>query len=399
MVTRPLHENFAGHRERSSGVQRFKEVFTAVLGCALVLVVAFLFVSTGVLSWKWGAGFVVAVVFVVALSFFRVSWAGFGEHDVRKTVTEEVPPEGGAPRLKSVAYETQTYRTLWDWIGLLTISAVLALVAFRYTTQQNEQQQALQEQQAKDANLRAYIDGMSTLMLEEGLLISKEGHAVREVAQARTLVALISVGSENKRQVVRFLYESRLITGPNPIVDLSEANLEDADLTGSYLEGINLSGANLSDGADPKSRGALLIDAELQGAYLAGADLSRANLNGANGITEAELREQAATLDGVTMPDGSTFQYSSRRASLSGPINRQHSPHESPQPFTMSPDTHFNQPDELVSMNQLLVYRYLSKPSTLRTTLQARSSRPSPSAPGNLGSWARDPNFLWSGSR
>lgn len=145
-------------------------------------------------------------------------------------------------------------------------------------------------------------------MLEEHLSTSKEDHAVREVAQARTLVALISVGPENKRQVVRCLYESRLITGPDPVVDLSEANLEDADLTRSELEGINLNGANLSDGADPESRGALLMGANLQDAYLRGADLSRANLEGATGITERGLQQQAASLEGVTMPDGSRFE-------------------------------------------------------------------------------------------
>ena len=287
-------------------MQHFNRIFPSVVGLALLAFVAILLGN--MLNWIWASGFVAAILLIVALSFFHISWAGFGDHDIKTTVMKEYPSGGGDPVPKTVTTEKQAYRTLWDWIGLLTISAVLALVAFRYTAQQNEQQRAIQEQQAKDASLRAYIDGMSILMLEEHLSTSKEGNAVREVAQARTLVALISVGPENKRQVIRFLYESRLITGPDPVVDLSEANLEDADLTRSELERINLNGANLSDGADPKSRGALLMGANLQDAYLRGADLSHANLEGATGITERELQQQAALLEGVTMPDGSRFE-------------------------------------------------------------------------------------------
>jgi len=291
-------------------MQQFSNIVSVIVGCILLILVVLFLGAT--MSWLWALGFLAAIALIVCLSVFQVTWAGFGTRDVKTTVTEEFPKEGGAPVPTSIAYETQTHRTLWDWIGLLTISAVLAIVALRYTTEQNAQQRATQDQQAKEASLRAYIDGMSTLMLDENLLTSKEGHAVREVAQARTLVALISVGSENKRQVVRFLHESGLITGPSPVIDLSEANLEDADLTRANLENINLSGANLSDGPDPGSRGALLTGTNLQDAYLTGADLSYADLEGSTGITVSELRQHAAFLNGVTMPDGSKVKGSDR---------------------------------------------------------------------------------------
>ena len=85
--------------------------------------------------------------------------------------------------------------------------------------------------------------------------------------------------------------------------DLSDADLSGATLTGgahlndAILSGTILSGADLS-GAD-------LRGANLRGADLREANLREANLNGAQGVTEEELEEQAKTLEGATMPEGS----------------------------------------------------------------------------------------------
>ena len=86
--------------------------------------------------------------------------------------------------------------------------------------------------------------------------------------------------------------------------DLGNATLYRADLGGADLSEAILSGANLSQ-AD-------LSGADLSGADLSGADLSKANLHGVNlrgarldGATVAlEQLEQAASLEGVIMPDG-----------------------------------------------------------------------------------------------
>jgi uncharacterized protein YjbI with pentapeptide repeats len=103
---------------------------------------------------------------------------------------------------------------------------------------------------------------------------------------------------------------------------LSKANLSDADLFGTDLFGADLSGADLNSsyvgdanlryanlrGAD--LRGAQLSNADLSEAFLDGADLSGAILDGANlsdakGVTEEQLENEARTLEGATMPDGS----------------------------------------------------------------------------------------------
>src|SRR5215207_10974305 len=77
--------------------------------------------------------------------------------------------------------------------------------------------------------------------------------------------------------------------------DLSEANLSDAYLENADLSGTDLSEANLSD------------------AYLGKADLHEAlasgtNLRGADGITNEELDQQAASLEGATMPNAQKYE-------------------------------------------------------------------------------------------
>jgi len=78
--------------------------------------------------------------------------------------------------------------------------------------------------------------------------------------------------------------------------------LSDADLHRATLSDANFSGANLSS-AD-------LSSAEISGANLSGANLKdtildKANLRHAEGIIKEELEEQAGSLEGTIMPDGS----------------------------------------------------------------------------------------------
>jgi uncharacterized protein YjbI with pentapeptide repeats len=90
---------------------------------------------------------------------------------------------------------------------------------------------------------------------------------------------------------------------------LSDANLREAGLNGTTLIdanlcGIDLSGANLS---------ASLFEADLSRTFLNRADLSKAlmggaYLDGAEGITNEELEQQAASLGGGTMPNGQKYK-------------------------------------------------------------------------------------------
>jgi uncharacterized protein YjbI with pentapeptide repeats len=120
---------------------------------------------------------------------------------------------------------------------------------------------------------------------------SEEDSEVRTLARARTLTVLARLDGGRKAQVVRFLYESDLITAGRVIVDL-----KNADLSGAILQGANLMGVHLSK--------AYMFEADLRGARLQHADLSGTDLSGANlhstKLSEANL---SAALLGVINPN------------------------------------------------------------------------------------------------
>jgi uncharacterized protein YjbI with pentapeptide repeats len=95
-----------------------------------------------------------------------------------------------------------------------------------------------------------------------------------------------------------------------PNAGLSSARLIGADLSGANLLGAdfydaNLIGAELSDAVLLKAN---LSNADLDNANLSGANLIGADLRGAEGITNMELDQQAASLEGATMPDGQKYE-------------------------------------------------------------------------------------------
>src|SRR5215218_5434421 len=159
-------------------------------------------------------------------------------------------------------------KTLWDWLQLLVVPAMLAFVGFSLAAAQENIHQQAEESRAQEEALQAYLEGMGNLLLDEGLLTSQEDEEVRTLARARTLTILGRVDGARKRSVVQFLYESQLIEKDKPIVSLSDA---------------------------------VLFDADLSDARLRGADLS-----GIRGVTPEELEATAFSLSGAKMPDGST---------------------------------------------------------------------------------------------
>jgi Pentapeptide repeats (8 copies) len=174
-------------------------------------------------------------------------------------------------------------KTLWDLLQLLIAPLVLVGIGFLFEMQQAAREEAraeaernLAEQRAQDEALQAYLDQMSSLLLNGELRASEEGSEVRTLARARTLTVLGRLNPSRKTDVMQFLLEAELVQrvegGRGPIITLI---------------GANLSGADLSE------------------ADLVGALLINANLINAGGVTEEQLEEQAQTLEGTTMPDGS----------------------------------------------------------------------------------------------
>ncbi len=173
-------------------------------------------------------------------------------------------------------------KTLWDWLQLLIIPAVLAVAGYvinltisrgeqEATKQREKTEHEIAEDNQREAALQAYIDKMSELLLEKKLRESADDDEVRKIARVRTLTVLPRLDANRKASVLLFLYESSLIDKDKCIIDLSGANLSLADLSGSDISGANLSETNLI--------GAVLSGATLIGANLRRADLSKAELD------------------------------------------------------------------------------------------------------------------------
>jgi uncharacterized protein YjbI with pentapeptide repeats len=229
--------------------------------------------------------------------------------------------------------------------------------AQKLENQRAEAERELAEQRAQDEALQAYLDQMSQLILDRELLQVEQGDPVHEpgdpvhtLAQARTSTAILRLDAEHNESVTHFLSNSglavrseasaRLLRGSTlshaklsgaylPNADLGDADLSGADLSNALLDnadliahlananlsGANLIGADLSDAnlfsadlSDANLIGADLSRTDLSEANLVGANLENANLGGADGITNAELEQQALSLVGADMPNGQKYE-------------------------------------------------------------------------------------------
>src|SRR5829696_1957218 len=187
--------------------------------------------------------------------------------------------------------------TVRDWLQLLIVPVALVVISFLFTVQQDQRQQRIEnqraeaerelaEQNAQDEALQAYLDQMSTLMLEKDLRNSEEDSEVRTLARARTLAVLKRLDPSRKADVAQFLIDAQLV---HRVISLEGADLSGLDLEHPQLWNADLSDANLSN-AVLSGRTAILTDTNLYGADLSGADLSGAYLGGAN-LRNADLRE------------------------------------------------------------------------------------------------------------
>jgi uncharacterized protein YjbI with pentapeptide repeats len=215
-----------------------------------------------------------------------------------------------APTASNADVETSRPKTLWDWLQLLGIPVALASLAFLLNDaqsrrdQRREDQRALQQRASaldaeQESTLRTYLAQMSDLMLDRGLLHSKRGSDVREVARTATLTTVRRLDGPRRGMVLQFLDEARLLRREkhrSAKVSLASADFSRAKVTDLYLAAANLGGANLrgADLSEVHLRGAELSGANLRGANLFAVDLSGAELDRAN-LSGADLHD--ATLD------------------------------------------------------------------------------------------------------
>jgi len=256
-------------------------------------------------------GIIAACVLIIALIVAIIGgyrnnweWTGVGKGESKTTKTWITPGTTTATPVITVATETQPEKTLWDWLGLLSVLAIPAAVGFGtiwFTKKQGEVSDAENTDNQREAALQAYIDKISELLLKEHLGEEhlrersadgqlKPGYEqVQKIARVRTITILFQLDTRRTDYVLAFLRESGLIDIDNAkcTIPLSEANLSKVNLSGVNLNSINLSRADLS--------GANLSEADLSRADLYRADLSGVNLSRADlrktHLSRANLRE------------------------------------------------------------------------------------------------------------
>lgn len=299
--------------------------------------------------WLALAGAIGLVAFWAIWANDAPSWTGFGEYT-------------------NAQGELVREKTLWDWLDLLIVPAVLALAAYLLNRSQRRAEMKVAAEQRRHDMLQDYLDRMSELLLNSGLgdvSVSAgpvgeiywdtggNGESAASLGRARTLTVLRTLDSDRVAAVFRFLKETRAGgRSLDEIITMERADLREVDWSGAYLmnvnlrrawlmeanlqgaflresslEGASLQQANLGGASLFKANlaGALMWRANLKGAYLReakllatdlkGTDLRKADLAGAD-LRKADLRDARVTteqllaadsLEGATMPDGRKY--------------------------------------------------------------------------------------------
>ncbi len=217
------------------------------------------------------------------------TWTGFGSSTVEQHSVETTEPRTGAKT--TFVTQIQPGKTLWDWLDLFLVPALLFLGGIWFTQQEKRTEQQSTEHRAQADALQNYLDHMSTLLLERPLGSSASNAKVYQVARARTLTALRRLDKYSQVTVLRFLVDTGLVDEAKPLInfcgadlrgyDLKGTNLSRTNLTGADLEGVHLGESNLGH--------AVLRSANLAYAHLRRADLRSAKLD-RSALWAADLR-------------------------------------------------------------------------------------------------------------
>src|SRR5215217_7707410 len=138
-------------------------------------------------------------------------------------------------------------KTVWDFLQLLIVPLVVAVIGLWFATQQDARQQQFEnqrsdaerkfaDQRAQDEALQAYLDQMSQLILDRKLLEAEQGTPLYTLAQARTSTVILRLDAEHNESVTRFLINSGLAESSEASPRLlREITLLHATLGDAYL--------------------------------------------------------------------------------------------------------------------------------------------------------------------
>jgi hypothetical protein len=195
-------------------------------------------------------------------------------------------------------------KTLWDWLSLLIVPAVLATLGFQFSLMNSDRDRANSVKSSRAELFQKYIDKIQAYAISGDLTSPKQaklfpsgdcviaaqsptGLIVQNITDS-TLAQLQLMETKQrslhneKAMILKFLYNIGSITrGENKIslenFDFSTANFFGARLKGACLNNIWFNDISASVGSASDFR-----RADLSGADLSGSNLARANLRGAS---------------------------------------------------------------------------------------------------------------------
>jgi uncharacterized protein YjbI with pentapeptide repeats len=176
-------------------------------------------------------------------------------------------------------------KTLWDWLTLFFTAAIPIVVLFagqRFSENQRSTELEVEQERQRQAALQAYLDDMTSLLLDRGLSSPDADKLVRDLARARTLTVLTGLDGVRKRDVIWFLYTTDLITFVDegkerePVISLGGADLSGIDLSDAYLLNVDFRSVDLQNANQRRTE---FINVKLSLSDLRGADLSEAHFH------------------------------------------------------------------------------------------------------------------------
>lgn len=204
-------------------------------------------------------------------------------------------------------------KTLWDWLQLLIIPAVLALGAWWLKREESKLEKRMALEVERKNLIATYFDRLQELLLEYNLK-DRTKEEIIEIARARTLQVLRNLDGQRKGHVIRFLVDTGVLAQKDDkgrfisYIRLSYADLSNAYLENVHLEGVNLWCANLENA---NLKNAHLNYTNLSYAFMKGTIFEQADLSGANlekTIVEPIQLINARSLKNAVMPDGLVYE-------------------------------------------------------------------------------------------
>jgi uncharacterized protein YjbI with pentapeptide repeats len=267
-----------------------------------------------------GAAIVVTalLVFLVATLAIGLRWPNFITAVAETTTTTtHYTASRAEEKVREIEVVTERQKvTYWQLIGTLLIplagGLLIAWGGFKFNQRQRERDEVLENKQAQDNAIQAYLDQMSDLLVDRHLRSLPKGSDIHKLAEAKTTEVLLGLDSDRKRRPLKLVYGLGLIKNGlhtaerdgalRDVENLSPNNPDTGERDGALLDLQNLSldHADLTELSlrDAYLRFADLRGADLQGSDLSGADLSYADLRGAN-LTNTDL--SAVNLSGANL--------------------------------------------------------------------------------------------------